>query len=489
MLKRLILISVAFLLIFSGVSSVSCQITSDEQQIKNLVKRHIKATFNEDFRALYVMLSPGMRKEYSYEEFCQEYKEETEGLEDILEIFRNVKVTDIEVVIEGNKAYASYTMVLDKRAVEKLEELGYSSEWIAQSVPYGDTFIRIDGRWYREEFATPSERTEWPKKSKKEPPMPTPKKASAYEAKPFPNGIVLGDFSLALSQIERITEDKTDYTVFYFAVRRVKSTIDQGKQLDSQDDLWVTDDRGNIYSGFWRSIHSSYSLPIETKFLSAAPAGFTWTEVCKIEMPRGAPIVKVSLGDLYPKPGKSVWEIDCSTYHLVSPDFNGELREGLISAGKKITQGKHLRWSVRKIEVEHKYTFWSARKTQIGHLWLIPFEVENLDYNPQEFNLTIRPQLYDGTIIGPAKAGGIYLEEGGFFCESGRIHCPGYSREYGRITTEVPSQSKKRLHYQLAMLSEKVGSTPAQILILNEETEEKGELYILKVTPDLFVNR
>lgn len=314
-------------------------------------------------------------------------------------------------------------------------------------------------------------------------PSPPAEEAPTYLAKPLANGIVIGDFSVTLSRVERVTGktrrlgrliSEDDYATLYFTIRRVNATADKGRLLATLDKIRIIDDHGNKYSddGFrrlrWRDSASGISF-------SSLPVGFSWVEAYDVVIPIVAPIIKIQLLTTYPEEVK--WEIDYPEYQLVSPDLDAELREEIIiSLGETIALGEWLRWSIGKI--------YSVEEIQE---WLIPFYVENLDYNPRKLNLAIRFQLSDGTIKPAPHA----TYSGGYFFNSQETspYRPVYAIQAGYISEEIAGQSKTWLTYYRFPVDPEETVTKMLIvsgskLIFNRGWE--GELYILKITPEVF---
>lgn len=310
------------------------------------------------------------------------------------------------------------------------------------------------------------------------PEVTPPKEVPTYAATPLDNGIVIGDFSIALSRVDRVTYE-TDYTTLYFAIRRINATTDDGWLLKALSKVYVMDDHDNVYVTNWRRrVMLGWEASMDGIPFSSLPVGFTWLTAYNVKMPRAAPIEDIKIL----KEGEVVWEIDYPKYQLVSPDLDAELQEGIISLGETIAQGKYLQWSIGKMH-SVDCSFYAGDK-KIEKEWLIPFYVENLDYNPRELNLTIRFQLSDGTIKHSAHASWW----GGYFYNSQEAdpYRPAYSIQAGYIRQEIPGQSETWLtFYRIPVLPEEAGNKPAKILILNGGEGEK-ELYILKITPELF---
>jgi len=315
-------------------------------------------------------------------------------------------------------------------------------------------------------------------------PAPTPAPTPTYLAKPLDNGVILGDFSISLSRVQRVTGkprrlhaliSKDDYATLYFTIRRVNVTADEGWLLAALDKIRIIDDHDNKYSddGFgrliWRDTIGGGSLS-NVILPSSVPVGFTWVEAYDVVIPIAAPIRKIQILTSYPEEVK--WEIDYPEYQPVSPDLDAELQEGIIWLGESVVQEKYLLWSIREISY--------AEEIQE---WLIPLYVKNLDYTSRKLNLTIRFQLSDGRI---RPAGPMELHTGGYFFNSQETnpYRPAYAIQAGFIYQEIPGLSEIWLtYYRFPVDPEEPENMPDKLLILNKGEMGEKKLYILKIAP------
>lgn len=113
-----------------------------------------------------------------------------------------------------------------------------------------------------------------------EAPMPP-----TFLAEPLPNGIIVGDFSLNLADIERTP----DTAILSFATRRVSKEM--GKANIGRFPKAI-DDRGNVYQSKWAQ-YSWLDLYPGNLRPDEIPLGFTWVSTYKVEMPAAAPVERV----------------------------------------------------------------------------------------------------------------------------------------------------------------------------------------------------
>jgi hypothetical protein len=325
---------------------------------------------------------------------------------------------------------------------------------------------------------------------------PPEEEVPIYAAEPLENGVIIGDFRIALSRVER----RTDSTTLFFAIRALnpKPTMGEpirvGIQLTPRErllDVRVIDDRGNVYTGpsWCAGIIGGVNWPSAVSRVggrgiipfSSVPVGFTWLTDVQVKMPKAAPIERIKIVERRPSADSMrwvetiVWAVDYPNYRLVSPDIDAELGERVLSTGEKIAQGKDIKWSIGEIrEAEGRW----------GKEWHILFDVANADYSPRGVNLVIRFQQPDGTI---RDASGVWLRyprvrhpedlEGGFILTPARIGFVGdMDIKTGAIEEEIPAQTQRQFTYRL-LLGER--PAPAYMLIYNDPP---GELYIFKVS-------
>lgn len=306
-------------------------------------------------------------------------------------------------------------------------------------------------------------------------PAPTPvaTPAQTYEARPLDNGIIFGDFSVALSRVDRLS-DQSDYDTVKasFALRRINRTEYSPVllyQIVRGTDLHVeaVDDHENIYSADWleKLFHP------ELGDYSQVPVGFTWVETFMIRIPRPAPIKKIQLSQW--NPSKVLWEIDYASYRPATLDLNGELREGLISSGDTFAQGEFLGWSVGKpklIDTSYTYFELGPRHEEVTGKdvveWLIPFEVENRDYNPRTIELWILVQERDGELRSDED----YEYYAGYFYDNPEEDPPdrpeSYSFQAEHLEVEIPPLTKVSLmYYRVPSLADRPEDMPDKLLI------------------------
>lgn len=303
------------------------------------------------------------------------------------------------------------------------------------------------------------------------PSTPEPVTTPSPLAEIFDNGVIMGDFSITLGQLEResgttrrlnaLTCDD-DYVRLYFAIRRVNDTADDGHLLATLDKIRIIDDHGNMYSndGFdrlkWRDSVGDISF-------SSLPVGFTWIEAYDVVIPMLAPIVKIQLLSSYPDEIK--WEIEYQEFQIKLPNLNAGYEERVLSIGQAVSYGEYLQWSVGSTAI-------------INQEFVIPFNLSNLDYNAHELQLIISVQENNRQIRGGFYSG--FGDEGGY-C---RISLPGRYPTvcHGFIKLEVPGQSKMEVLYQIP-LGQELDAMPEKLLILSKDEKGVKESYIIDITP------
>ena len=219
-----------------------------------------------------------------------------------------------------------------------------------------------------------------PSPSPTPPPSPEPEGPS-YAAKPFLQGIIIGDFSVAVNKIQR----GADTAIVWLAIRRVNKTEKGSSALPYRGvGVGIIDDRGNTYAlviGYKGEEGSAGSPNYDIS--PYVPVGFTWVERCKVNIPSAAPIVKVELASQV---------TDSSSQ--VSPDFYSELRDGITSAGEELRISKDLSLRFGKVttrEDRHYDYTWTD--------WSIPVTVTNEDYNKRTLSMDLGVQYSDGTVL------------------------------------------------------------------------------------------
>lgn len=119
-------------LLVMSIVIASCAGGSDEQQIKNLLQRSMKAWNEKNYRALYEMQTPNVRERVSYEGF----KNYTRGASGLIHLFfgkGKTEISDIEVRVRGGWGYASYKIRKDGEVIDSVDE---------------DIFRKVKGKWY-----------------------------------------------------------------------------------------------------------------------------------------------------------------------------------------------------------------------------------------------------------------------------------------------------------------------------------------------------
>jgi len=336
--------------------------------------------------------------------------------------------------------------------------------------------------------------TPWPTPTRIATPAPTP--PQTYPARPLDNGTLFGDFSIALSQVKRVPRDDTYDTVqLSFAIRRVNRTTDENAWLlaAAPSRVQIIDDHGNTYEGEeWRDVVSSFGAGWDIEY-AYVPVGFTWVETYRIPMPRPAPIKKIEIMD---RQSKVMWEIDYTTYEPACPNLGAELKEGLISPGETFVYDEFLQWSVgepKLIDTSYTYFEVGAKYKEVSGKdvleWLIPFEVENRDYNAREIELRIKVQERDGELRGDVFD---YTFYGGYFFDNSeddpRERPESYAVVPQQIAVQIPALTKVSLrYYRIPSLSERPEDMPIKLLILTAKESGFKELYILKLSEDVAV--
>ncbi len=106
---------------------------SDEDQVRNVLKREIEAFNKRDLRAAYELLAPQDRERCTYEEV----ERQIESAIGLLFVFSGdiptMALSDIRVEVNGNTATAAFTVKADGEVL---------------SVESDDQFVKVDGRWY-----------------------------------------------------------------------------------------------------------------------------------------------------------------------------------------------------------------------------------------------------------------------------------------------------------------------------------------------------
>jgi hypothetical protein len=111
----------------SGVSGLS-----DEAQVRRILELELELMRGHDWRELYELYSPALHEECSYDEFLGAWQYSSD-----VDLY-TLDYDDLEVQVEGTRAYATYILTYGGEDVH------------AASEQDPDIFIRIDGRWYDE---------------------------------------------------------------------------------------------------------------------------------------------------------------------------------------------------------------------------------------------------------------------------------------------------------------------------------------------------
>jgi len=181
-----------------------------------------------------------------------------------------------------------------------------------------------------------------------------------------PNTVIVDDFSVAISDIER-DEDKA---ILRFVITKVTDTEAKTQQLP----IVLIDDHDNEYTGKLNiDIGGASDL-----FIKALPKGFVYVEVVQISMPKFAPIETVRLGQA---------ETAFQKIELGKPQFPETFGELGVTEGDTIQIGRWLVSTLQRVEAG----------VGLGG-WRIPFVVENKEYSPRNISIKWILQREDGTI-------------------------------------------------------------------------------------------
>ncbi len=141
MRKLLVLGSVIVLIALIGATTAGCT-KGDEALVEDLIYRYTEAWNNNDYQAMYEMMSPNYRETASYEEF-EEYIEAVAGLLLTTRGTTNYEVSDIEVRVEDGWAFASYQTVAEGGGTMLIIVGG---KQIPR--PTEDIYRKVEGKWY-----------------------------------------------------------------------------------------------------------------------------------------------------------------------------------------------------------------------------------------------------------------------------------------------------------------------------------------------------
>jgi len=311
------------------------------------------------------------------------------------------------------------------------------------------------------------------------------KSPSPSSIKGLPNGTIVGNYSVAVYDIER----EENFAHIKLVSRKMRSSLNLYPfkyvvAIDDHDNKYVPDFFLPIFSDEFENL------------LISAPVGLTWSFSVTVQIPEAAPIVKVELYNYPPYPTQVSKAIGSIQTNLFGFDIEKEIRKiemkgaNLISIGSSINQGKYLQWSIGKIRAIN--TWIRYENFSIDKEWLIPITVDNLDYNPTQFNLRFFFQLNDGAIL-PYKAWIAHSMEdynGGYYCEG----CDGTLNnarflDWQTSLSEIHAKSTKYLNYYHFPVSiNRQIQEPIRVFVLNGNGRARGKekLYILRVTPEIF---
>lgn len=105
---------------------------SDERQIEKSIQKSVKAWNEKDYRTEYERMTPNYRNNVSYEQ----WKNYAEGLSSLGLLFLGpgkMEVSNINVRVKGQWAYASYKMKKGGEIIDSTDE---------------DIFRKVKGKWY-----------------------------------------------------------------------------------------------------------------------------------------------------------------------------------------------------------------------------------------------------------------------------------------------------------------------------------------------------
>lgn len=130
--KKLIGIGAGIAVIVIILVALFSTVGSDERQIKKSIQKSVKAWNEKDYRTEYERMTPNYRNKISYEE----WKNYAKGLSSLGLLFLGpgkMEISNINVSIKGEWAYASYKIKKGGEIIDSIDE---------------DIFRKVKGKWY-----------------------------------------------------------------------------------------------------------------------------------------------------------------------------------------------------------------------------------------------------------------------------------------------------------------------------------------------------
>ncbi len=230
---------------------------------------------------------------------------------------------------------------------------------------------RKDCRWERKD--KPAHGGGEPPPKPPFPPGPGLSPVKPPKVEPLKNGVVVGDFSIAVVRPIEKKENGAEITLAFQWMGKQKGGKQDGGAFGSPRFPFITvyDDRSNAYRGFHP--FSSFSMRGAPPALSQLPAGFTWVSKIHVSMPELAVehITKIEL-ELFDPLGETIKkQLDPRPSEWPSLDFKvpSEIR---LTPGTKLRLDKNLVAEIGKLEID------SSAELPFS----LPISVTNEDYNP-----------------------------------------------------------------------------------------------------------